>query len=85
MNDYVALFSKTLAEGVSFEEALSRLRDAGSTPAEFIKAIHCVQGVTLREAKQLFGTSTAWSGEVLAGDVLHREIQALLPNESSIG
>lgn len=78
MEIYTALLADLMAGGVLLEEALLKLRIAGATPVETIKAIRIVQGVSLGEAKQVIVHSPAWAAEVKAGDVTHLEALTLL-------
>lgn len=87
MEIYTALLADLMAGGALLEEALVKLRIAGATPVDTIKAIRIVQCVSLGEAKRVFVHSPAWVAEVKAGDVIHHEALTLLGQTSrmSIG
>ena len=73
-DQYTSFLANNLTNGVSLEETLAGLRARGATPVEVIKAIRDTQGVSLGEAKQIFGESAAWARESLAADALHEKI-----------
>lgn len=72
------LLVRALAAGVSLETALAEIHASGATPVDVIKAIRAACGVSLAEAKQIFGQSPAWAQEVKTGDLLHEEIVSVL-------
>lgn len=81
MEHFAEILTNALANGESLEDALSDLRARGASPVAAIKAIHIARGVSLGEAKQIFGRSAAWTREIAAGDVLHKEIFSMLAKE----
>ena len=72
------LLEKSLSHGRPLELALADLRQNEVSPIEVIKAIRSVLNVDLREAKQIFSSSPAWSAENAAADLFHEEILTVL-------
>lgn len=63
-------FQALLAEGRSRDEALSELKQAGSSPMACIRVLVEVERLTLLEAKRALSESPAWSEYVRSNDEL---------------
>ena len=80
--DFQRDLRKQLADGKSFDEALSQIRIQGASILESIMAVQKFRGCDLAEAKKLVHFSNTWADVRQRNEDFHREL-AQAANESS--
>lgn len=64
-----------LAAGTGLDEVLARLRRAGFSPVDSIRAVRALTGGSLAEAKEVVHLSPAWADVRDRADELHRSLE----------
>jgi hypothetical protein len=66
---------KCYANGLSDDDALSKLKEVGASPIECISALRSVKNITLGEAKRIFSICPSWRVESKHATEMHSEIE----------